>query len=200
MPRLGIFGGSFNPIHIAHLIVADRFVEQLALEYCFFVPAALPPLKPLPAQELAPAKHRRAMVELATAHHPLFRTDPCELERGGISYTIDTIAYFRSQFPEAQFFLLIGADQLLEFHLWHRWRELLQQVHLCIAPRPGVSGPELDQQLATLQADAIVLDMPLLAISSTEIRHRISQGLSVRYVVPEAVREYIHAHQLYAAA
>ncbi len=198
MRRIGIFGGSFNPIHIAHLIVADRFVEQLHLDHCYFVPAAYPPLKSLPPRELAPAEHRLEMVKRAIADHPAFTVDTCELERGGTSYTIDTIAVFRSRFPEAKLFLLIGADHVLEFHLWHRWEEILQQVRLCIAPRPVRSEEEFRQRLSTLHdAAPVMLDIPLLAISSSEIRQRLAHGLSVRYLVPEAVREYIHAQRLY---
>jgi nicotinate-nucleotide adenylyltransferase len=198
MSRIGIFGGSFNPIHIAHLIAADRFVEQMALDCCYFVPAAQPPLKPPSSYELAAAEHRAAMVQRAIAGHPRFALELCELERGGISYTIDTVAHFRHRFPGAELFLLVGADQVLEFHLWHRWQELLQQVFLCVAPRPGVSAPQLAEHLSALQAErATILDVPLLAISSTEIRQRIAQGLSVRYVLPEAVWDYIDAHRLY---
>ncbi|MEN3026230.1 MAG: nicotinate (nicotinamide) nucleotide adenylyltransferase [Chlorobiota bacterium] len=200
MPRIGIFGGSFNPIHIAHLVVADRFVEQLGLESCYFVPAAHPPLKPSANSELAPAEHRLAMVQLATREHPRFCTEACEIRRGGISYTVDTIAEFRQRFSTAELFLLLGADQAMEFHLWHRWREIAQQVRLCIAPRPGVDESELRQHLMTLGLlEAIILEVPLLAISSTDIRSRLARGLSIRYVVPDTVRDYIYAHRLYVA-
>jgi nicotinate-nucleotide adenylyltransferase len=201
MPRIGIFGGSFNPIHIAHLIVADRFVEQLQLERCYFVPAAHPPLKRLGQGELAAAEHRLAMVQRAIAGHPRFAVDTCELERGGISYTIDTVLHFRGRYPEAELFLLIGADQVMEFQLWHRWEEIVQHVRLCIAPRPVGSEQEFHRHLEALRAaDPIVLELPLLGISSTEIRRRLAQGLSVRYVLPESVLEYIHAHRLYGSA
>ncbi len=200
MRRIGIFGGSFNPIHLAHLIVADRFVEHMQLERCYFVPAASPPLKPLNAPDIAPAEHRLAMVERAIAGHPAFCVDTCELDRGGISYTIDTIATFRQRFPEAELFLLIGADQAMEFHRWHRWEQIVEQVRLCIAPRPTVPLADFQKQLQALRhADPIVLELPLLGISSSEIRQRIARGLSVRYLVPEAVLAYIHAQHLYQA-
>lgn len=200
MTRLGIFGGSFNPVHLAHLIIADRFVEQVGLERCYFVPAAHPPLKPPGAYQLAPARDRLAMVEAAIGGHPRFVLDTCEVERGGISYTIDTVAYFRQRFPEAELFLLIGADQVLEFHLWHRWRELLQLVRLCIAPRPSVPRGQFRRRLSQLQvATPILLEVPLLEISSSDIRQRLARGLSVRYLVPEAVWHYIHERGLYAA-
>jgi nicotinate-nucleotide adenylyltransferase len=199
MTRLGIFGGSFNPIHLAHLIIADRFVEQVGLECCYFVPAAHPPLKPAGASELAPARDRLAMVEAAIAGHPRFRLDTCEIERGGISYTFDTVMFFRQRFPEAELYLLIGADQVLEFHLWHRWKELLQLVRLCVAPRPSVPRGEFRRRLSRLRAAApTLLEVPLLEISSTDIRHRLARGLSIRYLVPEAVWRYISEHDLYA--
>lgn len=200
MRRIGIFGGSFNPIHIAHLIAADRFVEQVRLERCYFVPVAYPPLKPPEEYEIAPAHHRLAMLERAIAGHPAFDVETCELERGGLSYTIDTIATFRQRFPEAELFLLIGADQVVVFHRWHRWEEIMQQVRLCIAPRPMVPPEEFQSRLAALrEAESIMLELPLLAISSSDIRRRIARGLSVRYLIPEPVWEYIHAQGLYHA-
>ncbi len=199
MTRLGLFGGSFNPIHIAHLIIADRFVEQLGLDRCYFIPAAQPPLKSIPPHELAPAAHRVAMVQAAIAGHPRFEIDTCEVERGGISYTIETVEHFRQRFPQAELFLLIGADQLLEFHLWHRWQQLVHLVQICIAPRPMANPERLQEQLARIHAASPqFLEVPLLEISSSDIRHRRARGLSIRYLVPEAVLRYIYEQRLYA--
>jgi nicotinate-nucleotide adenylyltransferase len=200
--RIGIFGGSFNPVHIAHLIIAEHFVEAQGLERCYFVPAFLPPLKRA-VEELAPAEHRLAMLERALAGNPRFCIEPCELQRGGISYTVETVHEFRQRFPDAQLLLLVGMDQLLEFRAWHRWEEIVQMAQLCVALRPiPVDQRTVEQELAQLRAHGAsveLLQTPLLEVSSSEIRRRLRQGRSVRYLVPESVREYIVAHSLYAA-
>ncbi len=201
--KIGIVGGSFNPVHIAHLIIADRFTEQLALDRTFFVPAYRSPFKlEEDPHEIATAQQRVEMLRLAIADHPKFAVEEYEIRRGGVSYTIDTVQYFREQFPRAALFLLIGSDQAAAFTRWHRWEEILQQVQICIARRPFAVPPDIERALTytlTYEGKAPVwIDAPLLAISATMIRQRVQQGKSIRYLVPAAVERYIRSQKLYA--
>lgn len=200
--KIGLIGGSFNPIHIAHLIIADRFVEQLQLDRAFFIPAYRSPFKlEEDPHEIATAKQRLEMLQLAIADHPRFRIDPYEIEKGGISYTADTVQYFRKRYPSAELFLLVGSDQAAAFTRWFRWEEILQTVQLCIARRPFVVPADIERALTyTLTVDhkqPIWVDAPLLGISSTMIRQRVQKGQSIRYLVPKAVEQYILDNRLY---
>lgn len=198
--RLGIIGGSFNPIHIAHLIIADRFVDQLHLDACYFVPTARSPFK-VDDPMLASAEDRLSMVRLATEQHPLFHVSDVEVVRGGISYTIDTVGAMQEKFPDAEIFILIGSDQAVEFVRWHQWEQLLRTSRLCIVRRPFLLTPEMEARLTeTLTVDdrkPTWINSPLLEISSTDIRTRVRSGKSINYLTTKAVRDYINEHGLY---
>lgn len=198
--NIGIIGGSFNPIHIAHLIIADRFVDQMGLDLCYFVPASRSPLKPN-STVLAPAEDRLRMVRLATEQHSKFRVSDVELERGGLSYTIDTVDYFQSIYPNAEIYVLIGSDQAIEFVRWRTWEDICKKARLCIVRRPFLLTPEMEERISeTLSVDGRHprwIGAPLLEISSTEIRRRVSEDKSINYLTVKAVRDHINEHGLY---
>ena len=203
MTRIGVIGGSFNPIHIAHLIIADRFVEQMGLESCYFVPAFQTPFKVghPPSHDASP-EQRLAMVESAVVLNPYFRTSDVEIRRGGVSYTIDTITHMRSVHPHAELCLLIGSDQAIEFVRWKEWQEILRLAQLCIARRPFLLTPEQEERMnEALTVDGrspVWISAPLLELSSTEIRRRVAEGRTANYMTVKAVIDYIRDQGLYS--
>ncbi|MBS1560470.1 MAG: nicotinate (nicotinamide) nucleotide adenylyltransferase [Bacteroidetes bacterium] len=199
--RIGIIGGSFNPIHIAHLIIADRFVEQQSLDVCYFVPAFQSPFKSGDTTPSATPEQRMAMVHAAAVQNSSFRVSDAEISRGGVSYTIDTIEHFQTIHPGAQLFLLIGSDQAIEFVRWKDWQSILRASTLCIVRRPFLLTPEQEWRLTeNLTVDGripIWVNAPLLEISSTEIRKRVRDHQTINYLTVKAVRDYIEEHGLY---
>ena len=168
--RIGLFGGSFDPVHNAHVALAEVAMTQLKLNSVRWIPAGNPWQKPA---QLAPAEHRAAMVTLAIAHEPRFVLDGCELHRDGPSYTLDTVRDLKAIHPSAQFFLIIGQDQYTGFHTWRGWQELLQVVTLAVAGRPGASR-EVNAEVRNQGHHAVTL--PMMGISSTEIRRQIGRA------------------------
>jgi nicotinate-nucleotide adenylyltransferase len=199
--RIGIFGGSFDPIHLGHLLMAEQFLSELSLDTVKFIPAKISPFK----LNYTPTadKHRLEMLKLAIGAHPNFEIDPIEIQRGGVSYTIDTVEQLQSNQPDATWFLLIGADSLKDFKKWKSPEKLLRSVQLVVARRGGCPEPdwkELDGLASeeTLRAiQQIRLDIPVMEISSTAVRQRIETKRSIRYLVPAPVEVYIQEHQLY---
>jgi nicotinate-nucleotide adenylyltransferase len=199
--RIGIFGGSFDPIHLGHLLIAEQFLSELSLDMVKFVPAKISPFK----QGYTPTsdKHRLEMLKLAIGAHRSFEVDPIEIQRGGVSYTIDTVEQLQSAEPDATWFLLIGADSLRDFKKWKSPEKLLRCVQLVVARRGGCPEPDWKelQGLVSEQAlraiEQIRLDIPVVEISSSSIRKRIEQNRSIRYLVPAPVEVYIKEHQLY---
>lgn len=191
MKRLGIFGGTFDPPHLAHLIAGEIAVETYHLDTLLFVPAFIPPHKA--EQAISDARHRLAMTRLAIDGNPRFEVSTIEIDRQGKSYTIDTITSLREQpHPEA-IYLFIGRDQLEVFGSWHRADDILKIVNVVVLERPSASKSASAEHEGSIES----LPIPLLEISSTEIRRRIHDGESIRYQVPEAVRSYIEEHKLY---
>ena len=200
--QVGLFGGSFDPIHHGHLIVARAVAEQLGLDAVLFLPSARPPHKD--ASSLQDARHRGRMVELAIAGEPGFRFSDIDLTRQGPSYTIETVDYFQRTLPQAQRLVwIVGADSLPELPLWHRSGELLDRCTIATAVRPGwedVDWADLGRAFTAAQIARLrenVCPTPRIDISSTDIRLRVCGGKSIRYLVPEAVRSYIEEHGLY---
>ena len=195
--RLGIFGGTFDPIHIAHLAVAEEAAETLGLERVLFVPAGTPPHKPDGA--ITDAEHRLAMVELAIAGNERFATDRRELDRPGRSYTIDTLESLRRETP-SDLVLIVSADSFLGLMSWREPRRILELARIAVAPRDGYpsAGPDfLAANLPDLVDCATFLDGPHLRLSASDLRARAAAGRSLRYLVPDAVAAYIGDHALY---
>ncbi len=201
--RIGIFGGSFNPIHVGHLVLAETARETLALDRLVFIPAGQPPHKK--GRDLAAGRDRLEMARLATQHHPAFIVSDIELSRPGASYSIDTVNALRRPVPQAKFFLLVGEDMLSV--RWKDWAALKRACTVVAAKRPGAKGSRQQGLPAArharlgraAQAGVTWLPMPLLEISSTDIRKRAKAGRSIRYLVPSAVERYIRDHRLYQA-
>lgn len=190
--EIGIFGGAFNPPHIAHLIAAQSVLEQLRLDRIVFVPAADPPHR----SDLTriDADHRLEMTRLAIAGNPSFDVSDIELQRSGRSYTIETIIAFQALHPRAKLHLLIGSDNLAEFHTWKSPEEIIARCELVVFARPGFDQRESKNDFAR---SASLVSIPQLGISATEIRRRVKLGKTIRYLVPKEVENYILQNGLY---
>jgi nicotinate-nucleotide adenylyltransferase len=191
LSRIGLFGGTFDPPHVAHLALARAALDALQLDQVRWIPAGQPWQK---TRRVTPAAQREAMVRLAIEGEPRFVLDRVEIEREGPSYTLDTVRAFAAAQPGAQWFLIIGADQYAGLHTWRDWQTLLGLVTLAVANRPGPMPP-VDPEV--LRFPHRVVPLPMLDISATEIRERVARGLSVASMVPPAVARYIDLHQLY---
>ncbi len=197
--KIGVLGGTFDPIHLGHLLLAEMALEALALQQVLFVPVADPPHKR--QRQITPATHRQAMVELALADNARFELCPVDLERPGPHYSTDTVRLIRQQFGIGadDCYFIIGGDSLQDLPDWHHPAELIALCRLAVAHRPGyqpdISGlatklPDLEQRLAWVE-------MPEVGISASDIRARVERGRSIHYWVLEVVRRYIHTQQLY---
>ena len=185
--RLGIFGGSFDPPHVGHLLVTADAVDALGLDRVIFVPAAVQPLKA--GQAAAAAEQRLAMVRLLVGDDPRFAVDSIEIERDGLSYTVDTLAAFAGRHPHAERFFLIGTDVLASFDRWREPERVLQLATVAVMRREGDAGRIPD--------GAIRVETRRVDLSSTEIRDRVRSGRTIRGFVPEAVEAYIASQRLY---
>lgn len=211
MGRAAVFGGSFNPIHLGHLLMADEMLERLRLDRVVFVPAATPPHKP--AALLAPAEHRFEMVRRAVAGHPGFEVSDVELRRSGPSYTVDTLEALSASGDEL--FLLVGSETFLDLLSWRQPRRLVELARLVVVPRTGSAfDPEsaaaqkvlreigaerfVGEDDAITPASVAIVRALSLPISSSDLRARARAGRSLDYRVPEAVAAYIRGHGLYA--
>jgi nicotinate-nucleotide adenylyltransferase len=198
--RLGVLGGSFDPVHMAHLISAEAAREALDLDLVLFVPAREQPLKR--GLAATPAEHRVAMVELAIAGNPHFKLSRVDLDRPGPSYTADTLRLLREEWgpgTDLAMWFIAGADSLASFPRWRDPEGILRQARLAIVRRPGVAlAPrDLASQLPLLASNLDWVDAPLIDISGTDLRRRVAERRSIRYLVPDSVREYIEAKGLY---
>jgi nicotinate-nucleotide adenylyltransferase len=212
---VGVFGGSFNPIHLGHLLVADDVAEILDLDRLIFVPAAAPPHKP--ASDLAPAEHRFAMTRLAVAEQPRFEVSDVELRRQGPSYTVDTLAELA---PRGDLVLLIGSETFLDLLTWRAPRRIAQLARLCVIPREGTGfdpdSPAAQKVLAELGLPAflpvaesggappdgaapLLVRAASLPVSASDLRRRAREGKSLAFRTPPAVAAYLRGHRLYGA-
>ncbi len=200
METIGLFGGSFDPIHNGHLAMANAFAEQIQLDTVVFLPAGNPYHK---NGKPAAARHRLAMLELAIADNNRFAVSDCDIVRHGATYTYDTVQIFRQHFPEAKLWWLMGMDSLMTLHSWKNWSRLVQQIHIAVAVRPGSDLAELPEKLQEWFDTALnngslkFLDLPPNDISSTQVRTVLSQDGSTAHMLPESVSEYIRQHRLY---
>jgi nicotinate-nucleotide adenylyltransferase len=202
LARTAVFGGSFNPIHYGHLLLADEVLDALALDRILFVPAAIPPHKS-PAY-LAPAADRYAMVELAVAGHPKFAVSDLELRRAGPSYTVDTLEALR--IPREEVFLIVGSETFLDLLTWREPRRIAQLARIVVVPRVGSAfDPESDAArkvgrgigLEAIGEKPLIVHATSLPISASDLRRRVREGRSVAYRLPESVAAYIQAKRLY---
>jgi nicotinate-nucleotide adenylyltransferase len=199
--RIGILGGCFNPIHLGHLILAENARQVFELDQVLFIPCGTPAHKSTAG--LIPAANRLAMIRLAIADNPAFVVSEIETARDGISYAVDTVSTLRKMEPDTEFCFIIGADSLMELYLWRHIYTLLTLCRFLTFCRPGIdlSGlrPE-DLRLDPPWGERLIQDIRqgrLIDISSSNIRHRAAEGLSIRYLVPEAVARYITEYKLY---
>ncbi len=202
---LGIFGGTFDPIHLAHLAVAEEAAESMGLERILFIPAGEPPNKP--GRVITAAAHRLAMVELAIAGNERFAVDRLEMDRDGPSYTVDTLEALRAARLAAgastDLALILSAETFLDLMTWREPRRIVELARLVVAPRDGYpdAGPGFLEEhlpgMPDLADRATFLDSPRLRLSGSELRHRAAAGRSLRYLVPDAVAAYIDDHALY---
>jgi len=197
--RVGIMGGTFDPIHYGHLVAAEEARYEFGLEKVIFIPAGRPPHKP--GRVITDPGRRYAMTRLAVASNPCFQTSSLEVERPGPSYTIDTVLEVSLFHPEKELFFITGADAVLEILTWKSVAELLLLCRVISATRPGYRLEGLGDKLADLpaqcQSSIIFMEVPALAISSTGIRKRVGDGRPIKYLLPEPVEDYIYKNNLY---
>ena len=197
--RIGIMGGSFNPIHIGHLHLAESARIEFGLDLVIFVPTGDNPFKH--KNDGIDREHRYRMVELAIASNPYFAATRIEIDRYGNSYTIDTVRDLKSKLPEDDLFLITGADIVFELPKWREAEELMQSVAFISAYRPGYPKRKFDRQIKTLQKKYGARIYKLLSsemdVASTDIRKRLSNNQSIRYLIPENVEAYIRENHLY---
>ncbi len=197
MSRVGILGGSFDPPHLGHLILAEYALDELKLDRILFAPAGDPPHKQHEAK--TSVAHRLVMLECALNGHPQFSISRVDVDRPGPHYTVDMLRLLSQQFPGASLFFIMGGDSFRDLLKWHQPAQVVAQCQLAVMRRPG-DGIDIhmhDTALPGLSARVRLLDTPLIEISSTLVMERVRQGRSVRYLVPDAVRAYIDDHQLY---
>jgi len=193
MTRIGLFGGSFDPVHDAHVALAHVALGHLALDELRWMPAGQPWQKP---RAMTAAEHRVAMVQAAIAGEPRFVLERSEIDRSGPTYTLDTVRSLAAREPDAQWFLVIGQDQYARLSTWHGWQELLGLVTLAVAARSG-EAPKPDAAVAALPHSMAALPLPRMDVSATEVRRRAAAGEPIGDLVPPAVARYIDQHRLY---
>jgi nicotinate-nucleotide adenylyltransferase len=202
--RIGLMGGTFDPIHHAHLIIAEEVWATLKLSRVVFIPSGQPPHKP--GRHIASTEQRMAMVDLAIASNPHFFSSRIEIDRPGPSYLADTLHQLREQWGnEVELSFIIGWDSLEDFHIWYRPQDILETLdHLVAVHRPGYIAPEgyhaqLEQRLPGIHQRLLTVEVPQLDISSTDLRQRVAEGRPITYQTPMAVERYIIEQKLYRA-
>ncbi|MBN9118665.1 MAG: nicotinate-nucleotide adenylyltransferase [Planctomycetes bacterium] len=199
--RIGIFGGTFDPVHMGHLILAEQCRTQVGLDEVWFVPSAQPPHK---AGGVTRFEQRCEMLELAIAGHPSFRVDRIENDLPAPSFTARTLEQLHARHPGNELSLLLGSDCLPDLPGWYEPRQVIERAGLVVVPRPGVMLWTAERLAAALKVDVSAVRLrfvacPLIEIASRELRRAVADGMSVRYMVPRAVEEYIRERKLYAA-
>ncbi len=201
MARIGILGGSFDPVHYGHLLLAECGLEQCALDAVWFIPADISPFKEDGSQ--ATNTQRLDMLTLAIAGHPAFSIEQLEWDRGGVSYTFETLETLAQQYPENDFYLLMGADSLADFPQWKNPERICELATLAIVSRPGSPAPDFSKLRSLAgpeyveRVEAAQIIMPAMDLSSSEIRQRVASAQSIRFRLPRGVEQYIHSQQLY---
>ena len=199
--NIGVLGGTFDPVHNGHLLVAEEAKTRLNLAVVIFMPTGQPWLKV--DRPITPAEHRLQMLRLALADRPDFKLSTMEIERAGPSYTVDTITELQGQLDtEDELFFILGWGNLVELPQWRDVPRLIQMCYFVAAPRPGAPRPDLkvlEASIPGISQRVMLLDKPYVDISASVIRDRVARGLSVRHLVPEPVNRYLKEHKLYVA-
>jgi nicotinate-nucleotide adenylyltransferase len=196
--RIGVIGGTFDPIHYGHLAAAEEARVKMHLERVLFVVAGVPPHKL--NEEVTPVEHRLAIVSLAIASNPYFEISMVDVDRPGPSYTVHTISIMQEQMgQETEIFFIMGLDSLAELPTWHQPERLIESCRLVAVKRPGVDTDlaELESSVPGIASRVDIIDMPEVDISSSELQQRVRDGLPIKYQVPEEVERYIMEHGLY---
>jgi nicotinate-nucleotide adenylyltransferase len=199
--RLGIFGGSFDPVHYGHLLLAESCREERQLDQVWFMPAAVPPHKRPGA--VASAAQRVDMLRLATGGNEAFLVSTIEIDRGGVSYTVDTLEAIRREQPEAELFFLMGADSLAELPTWREPARICELASPIVVGRAGAAPTDYSVLAPLIAADRLEairrlrVEMPAIDLRASDLRRRVAAGLSIRYRTPRAVEKYIEAQALY---
>lgn len=197
--RLGIFGGAFDPVHNGHLLLAEQCCEQCQLDEVWFVPTKIPPHKD--ADSLSPDEDRVEMLKLATAGRSEFVVSEIELKREEVSWTVDTLRQLHDERPDDELFLLIGADSLRDFPTWKEPEAIAELASVIAVNRGEASLDELTAGLSPKLSDSVQLvTMPGISISATDLRRRVSEGKSIRYLVPRSVEEFIQSRALFRSS
>lgn len=198
--RIGIMGGTFDPIHWGHLVTAEAARHQYALDQVLFVPSGQPPHKQ--GRKVSSAEHRYLMTFLAIANNPVFHISRLEIDRPGFSYTFDTVNHIKKEYgQDTELYFITGADVMRDILTWYRAEQLLKICHFVAASRPGftlldyMAHHDLDRFRRS--GSIHLIEVPAMAISSTDLRRRIAVGEPIRYLVPEAVENYIYKNKLY---
>ncbi len=189
--RIGIFGGTFDPIHLAHLIAAESAYTAMSLDEIWFMPTKIPPHKQ--DRNILASDHRLRMLQLAVEPYPEFKVNTYEIDQSEVSYTYNTIAHFTREHPHHQLYFIIGGDMVEMLPRWYRYEELLQLVTFIAVKRPGSHINTVDKWVKQID----IIEMPQMELSSTDIRKRCLTGKSIRFMVPDRVDQYIKEHQLY---
>lgn len=198
MQRIGVIGGTFDPIHYGHLAAAEEARVRMNLERVLFVVAGVPPHKL--DEEVTPVEHRLAIVSLAIASNPHFEISRVDVDRPGPSYTVDTISILQKQWrQETEVYFIMGLDSLVELPTWHHPQRLIQLCRLLAVKRPGFETDmaELEASVPGISSRVEIIDMPEVDISSSDLQQRVRDGLPIKYQVPEEVERYIMEHGLY---
>jgi nicotinate-nucleotide adenylyltransferase len=199
--KIGVLGGTFDPIHLGHLIVAEDIREKLGLREVLFIPAGQPWLKLKEEKHVTPAEHRLAMVRLAVDSNPYFKVSTMEIDRSGPSYSIDTVLELKAKLGAgSEIYFLVGPDALAKLPEWKDPARLLEACHVVGIGRPGHAETDLRQLERSIPGASqriMSVDVHQINISSTDIRKRVARGLSILHLVPEVVEKYIAEHKLY---
>ena len=192
MKKIALFGGTFDPVHLGHLVTAEDIRKNLKLDKVIFIPAGRPPHKS--EADVTNAEHRLKMLELAVKPFPKFEISDYELKKSGKSYTIDTVRYFKKILNKGdKLYFIAGSDIVRQIKLWKEWEKLIKEVHLLIMARPGFKAGKKASEFGSL------IEIKNIDISSSAIRKTIKKGLPVTYMVPETVEKYIYEHKLYGS-
>ncbi|MEI6090743.1 MAG: nicotinate (nicotinamide) nucleotide adenylyltransferase [bacterium] len=199
MEKIGLFGGTFNPLHFGHIKIAEAFVNSLELTKCVFIPANISPFKIDVIDNTAiDATHRLNMLARGLAEYSNFEYDDFEIRNGGVSYTYLTLEYFRAKNPESKLFWLIGGDHIAKFNQWKNYQHILEMTELAVVNRNSELSDQDKNHIGDLTGGKFtIINQPLIDISATDIRNRIKNGLAIEGLVPEKVIEYIEENGLY---